>query len=141
MVVLDTDHLSLLQQAAGSPAARLRARLDRLDRVQVVTTIVSYEEQMRGWLAYAARGRTVAEIVRAYARLAAHFDGFRAIPILHFDEAAAVEYQRLQKLRLRIGTMDTRIAAIVLARKATLLTRNRVDFEKVPGLHFEDWSA
>jgi tRNA(fMet)-specific endonuclease VapC len=107
----------------------------------VATTIVSYEEQMRGWLAYAARQSSVADLINAYARLAAHVDGFRAITILPFDEGAAVEYQRLQKLRLRAGTMDLRIAAIVLAHKATLITRNRIHFEKIPSLKLEDWSA
>ncbi len=40
---------------------------------------------------------------------------------------------------LRIGTLDLRIACIVLEYDATLLTRNSVDFAKVPGLRFENW--
>lgn len=40
---------------------------------------------------------------------------------------------------MRIGTMDLKIAAICLAHDATLLTRNLVDFEKVPGLRVENW--
>ncbi len=63
-----------------------------------------------------------------------------SIAILPFDGAASVEYQRLQKLNLRAGTMDIRIAAIALAQKATLLTRNRIHFEKIPSLKIEDWS-
>ena len=33
---------------------------------------------------------------------------------------------------VRIGTMDLKIASICLANDATLLTRNLVDFDKVP---------
>jgi len=35
--------------------------------------------------------------------------------------------------------MDLRIAGITLAHDATLLTRNSVDFEQVPGLRVENW--
>ena len=36
--------------------------------------------------------------------------------------------------------MDLKIAAIVLANGATLLSRNLSDFRKVPGLKVEDWT-
>jgi len=44
-------------------------------------------------------------------------------------------------MRLRIGTMDLRIAAITLAYGATLVTRNVQDFQRIPGLVIEDWTA
>ena len=36
--------------------------------------------------------------------------------------------------------MDLKIAAIVLASNATLLTKNSSDFRKVPGLAVADWT-
>jgi tRNA(fMet)-specific endonuclease VapC len=68
-------------------------------------------------------------------------ENYRWIPLVDFDSATAVEFQRLKQSRLRIGTMDLKIAAITLARGATLLTRNRTDFEKVSGLIVQDWTA
>jgi predicted nucleic acid-binding protein len=35
--------------------------------------------------------------------------------------------------------MDLKIAAITLVHGAMLLTRNTVDFAKVPGLRFANW--
>jgi tRNA(fMet)-specific endonuclease VapC len=119
----------------------LRARLVTLPAAEVVTTIISYEEQMRGWMAYLAQTRSVAQQVAPYRRLQQHLDNYRRIPVLTFDEAAAVIFQRLRRARLQIGTMDLKIAAIVLSREALLLSRNLTDFCQVPGLQVEDWTV
>jgi tRNA(fMet)-specific endonuclease VapC len=66
---------------------------------------------------------------------------YQKFTVLPFDEHAADEFNRLQKQRLRIGTMDLKIAAIALAHNATLLTRNRKDFSRISQLQIEDWSA
>ena len=68
-------------------------------------------------------------------------EDYSTINILDFDEEAAAELQRLRSMKIRIGTMDLKIAAIVLVHDATLLTRNLVDFRKVPGLKAEDWTS
>ena len=57
MVVLDTDVLSLLQRRQGAPDTRLAARIASTDE-EIYVTIVSFEEQTRGWLASAAKART-----------------------------------------------------------------------------------
>ena len=141
MVVLDTDHLSLLEWRAGTDAERLRAKLRGVDPSSVVSTIVTFEEQMRGWLAQLAKARTIAQEVIAYARLSTHVRTFREIPLLEFDERAATEFQRLRRLHPRLGSMDLKIAAIVLVHDATLLTRNLVHFDRVAGLRAEDWTG
>jgi tRNA(fMet)-specific endonuclease VapC len=66
MVVLDTDHLSLLDRESGGAARRLAARLSAIASEGVATTIINIEEQMRGWLAYLARTRTVTGQIEAY---------------------------------------------------------------------------
>ena len=50
MVLLDSDHMSLLQRG-GAEGQRIKQRLADLPPKEVATTIVNYEEQMRGWLA------------------------------------------------------------------------------------------
>lgn len=141
MTVLDTDHLSVLEQSDQPGSGALRARLAPLPPSDVVTTIISYEEQMRGWLAYLARTRSMAHQVDAYRRLLQPLDNYRRIPVLPFDEAAAVAFQQLRRARRRIGTMGLKIAAIVVSHNATLLSRNLADFRQLPGLQVEDSTA
>jgi tRNA(fMet)-specific endonuclease VapC len=95
---------------------------------------------MRGWLAYLANARTLTKQVEACRRLNRQLDNYRRIQVLEFDAHVATEFQRLQRLRIRIGTMDLKIAAIALAHDATLLSRNLADFKKVPDLRVEDWT-
>jgi tRNA(fMet)-specific endonuclease VapC len=108
---------------------------------EVAVTVVTYEEQMRGWLAYISRAKTTQQQVEAYRRLRSHIERYRRIPLADFDEHAAGELERLRQARVRIGTMDLKIAAIALANDATPLTRNLSDFRKIPGLRVEDWTT
>jgi tRNA(fMet)-specific endonuclease VapC len=139
MVVLDTDHLSLLDHESGAAAGELAARLSAVASDGIATTIVNVEEQMRGWLAYLARARTVGDQIAAYGRLARYLRRYTRVTILDFDAAAGVEFQRLRKTHRRVGAMDLKIAAVVLARDATLLTRNLSDFRHIGNLKVEDW--
>jgi tRNA(fMet)-specific endonuclease VapC len=59
---------------------------------------------------------------------------------LPFDEAAAAIFDQLRTQKLRLGTNDLAIAAITLAVRGILVTRNTVDFRRIPGLVLEDWT-
>lgn len=141
MVILDTDVLTLLGRTPVGGTSRLRSRLAALPEGQIVTTVISYEEQTRGWLARIAKARTVAEQVEAYRELLGHLESYRRITVIGFDGAAATHYQMLRKERIRIGTMDMKIASIALAHDAVVVTRNLSDFRKVPGITAEDWTS
>jgi tRNA(fMet)-specific endonuclease VapC len=141
MFVLDTDHLTLLEWGGGAVGQRLHERISALPEGAVVTTIITFEEQTRGWLAFQARARTLQQQVNAYLKLNHHLDIYLKIQVLEFDAVAAAEFERLKRLRMRIGAMDLKIAAIALAQEATVLTRNLKDFSRVPGLRVDDWTA
>jgi tRNA(fMet)-specific endonuclease VapC len=138
--LLDTDHMSILDRG-GAVGEALRTRLRTIPPDDVATTVISYEEQTRGWLARVAQLRTADRQVAAYRELKRQLLNYCLIAVIDFDEQAAAEFGRLRQARVRIGTMDLKIAAITLTHKATLLSRNLADFGKVPGLRVEDWSA
>lgn len=141
MVILDTDVLTLLQREESVAKARLQARLSRVDPAEIAITIITYEEQTRGWLEYKAQAKPGIEEVAAYARLKKHLQDYRTVNVIDFSIEAAAELQRLRGLKLRVGTMDLKIAAIALVHDATLLSGNLRDFKKVPGLKLEGWTA
>ncbi|MBI4606286.1 MAG: type II toxin-antitoxin system VapC family toxin [Planctomycetes bacterium] len=60
--------------------------------------------------------------------------------MLSFDDAAQERFEELRKRKVRIATLDLRIASIALATGSTLLSRNLRDFRQVPGLIVEDWT-
>lgn len=139
MIVLDTDHLSVLKYSGSKSFESLAKRMaDSKDQV-FVTTAISLEEQLRGWLAQISRSSDAAKQVLAYAELTALIDFFGFWSILPFDDAAASEFKGFRKQRIRGGTMDLKIASIAVTHDALLLTANTRDFESVPGLRFENW--
>lgn len=140
MWILDTDHITLLEHAENPASIRLRDKLLTLQPHEFATTIISYEEQLRGWLDQIAKRKIVLEQVSGYGKLHRQLRHFCAIHVLDFSELAATEFQRLRTERIRLATMDMKIAAIALSLTATLLTRNARDFIKVPNLRFEDWT-
>ena len=139
MYILDTDHLSVLDRG-GASAQRLLQRLASISSNQVAASIISYEEQMRGWLSYIAKAQTIERQVETYKQLKRQLANYYAIPILEFDEQAAQEFQRLRKKYPRLGAMDLKIASVGLVNRAVLLTRNSTDFGQISGLFIEDWT-
>jgi tRNA(fMet)-specific endonuclease VapC len=129
------------QDINASEFVRLRVRIAQLDPPQsVTTTVITYEEQSRGRLASVNAARTAQELVAAYANLRQHLNNYSSIRIIAFDDTAATTAEMLRSSKLRLGTMDLRIASIALTRDALLLSRNLRDFQKVPGLRVEDWT-
>jgi tRNA(fMet)-specific endonuclease VapC len=65
---------------------------------------------------------------------------FSLRPVLPFDEAATDEFLSQLRANTRVGSMDLKIAAIVLARNEVLVSANVRDFRRVPRLRVEDWT-
>jgi tRNA(fMet)-specific endonuclease VapC len=139
VIILDTDHLSILGHPESGRAMALAGRLDTSPDRPFGITIVSVVEQFRGWSAEINKAKGVAHEVRTYDRFSRFIDFIRQLLVFPFNGEAADEFARLRAQKVRIGTMDLKIAAIAIANDALLLTANRRDFAKVPGLRFDNW--
>ncbi len=95
---------------------------------------------MRGWMSYLAKCKNIEQQIVAYQKLYQSLENFRKINVVAFDEDCAKIFQDLKSQKIRIGTMDLKIASIALSRKAILVSRNLKDFENVPNLVVKDWS-
>lgn len=135
--LLDTDHVSLHER--GHPT--LRMRLVAVPPEMVAVSVVTVEEMIRGRLAVLARRSGGERRVHAYAKFLETVLFFSSIPVVSFDLTCEERFQTLQGLRLRIGSQDLRIAATALVHQLIVVTRNRQDFERIPGLVLEDWSV
>ena len=138
MLVLDTDHLVEFDEASD-PGTRLKERLKAADD-EVAATIVSVEEQFRGWVAQIHRLHADPHAqIPAYARLKRRLEFYAGWNVLPWDFISARSFVNFRRQGLRIGSMDLKIACIALTHDATLLTRNATDFTQLPGLRIENW--
>lgn len=134
--VLDTDIVTHVQ-AGRQPVLQ---HLVDVPAETVFTTVVTGREQLQGRLAAIDRAPEGTELQLAYERLLATVQYFTHVQVLPFTAAATEQLRQLRSQRIRIGTQDLRIAAIVLSVKGVLITANRRDYEKIPGMQIEDWT-
>src|SRR4028119_958242 len=136
--ILDTDCFSLWQRNDQMMVQRVEVNAENL-----AVTIVTVEEVIRGWfnvINQASAPSQADKLVWGYTRLWDTLDDFKNLNLLKFDQNAFTIYTEFFRQRIRIGTQDLRIAAIVLANKAILVTRNHRHFSQVPDLVQEDWT-
>jgi len=134
--LLDTDHWTLLERGSTQLVARLAAQPVGMVGVSVVTV----EESLRGRVSMLARRLDGAARILRYSQLLQTVKRLNQMPLVSYDQPSEDEFQQLLALRLRVGHRDLKIAAIALANKLTLLTRNKSDFSSIPGLVIDDWS-
>jgi tRNA(fMet)-specific endonuclease VapC len=140
LLILDTDHVSLVLR--GHPKV-----VEHLKQVSVKpsTTIITVQEIFNGWVGELNQPNAKPKmILDHYHHLYLAMALLKCLDILEFDASAFDRHENLltqnPNLRKKRLQKDMRIAAIALSLNATIVTRNRRDFEQVPGLRIEDWT-
>jgi tRNA(fMet)-specific endonuclease VapC len=141
--VLDTDTLSELQK--GNP--RVASKLESAGPARVATTVVSAYEQLQGrfnQIRKAQQSRKAGQLPEAYLRLREAVDFFQRVPVLDYTAQAEQCHDELRSGGLtpqKVHALDLQIGCIALSLSAVLVTRNRRDFQHIPGLLTEDWTV
>ena len=136
MFILDTDHFSLHVRSHEVITQRI---LD-CHASDVAVSIVSVEEILTGWYTTLRQAKTLNVEIQAYSGMFRSMQALQKLELVPFTPDALLRFYELRKTHRRLGRMDLAIAAIALEFNATLVTRNRIDFEQIAGLKIEDWS-
>ena len=134
--LLDTDMLSLHQRKQP----KVLAAVDSHATDQLCVSTVTLEEQIGGWSALARSAKTPEEHEHAAMLLSALVVSWNRFAIAPMTVAARTQFDLLVSAKLNVKHNDLRIAAIAQELGATVVTRNRRDFGRVPGLMIEDWA-
>ena len=106
LYILDTDHLSLYGRNHPTIIAKLLS-----NQVQLTTTAINVEEQLRGRLAQVAEAKNTNNLSNAYQRLTETVLLLSEFNILQYDTTSSEIYQKFKIQRIRVGTQDLRIAS------------------------------
>jgi tRNA(fMet)-specific endonuclease VapC len=135
--ILDTDHASLILRKDPGVMA-IAAQYD------YAVTIITVQEMVNGWTGR-INNAAIEDLPRLYTKLWSTMTYLQTVEILNFTPEADACLRQLMRdhlpLRKNRIKKDVRIAAIALSLGATVVTRNRRDFELVPGLAIEDWTV
>lgn len=110
--LLDTDYVTLDQHGYAPVSARIRLA----GQAQVAISIITVEEQMRGWLAVIRRATTPDKRSAAYLQLRTAVAYFATFTLLDYTLDVDALVAKLRGQGVRIGTQDLRIAAIALTQ-------------------------
>jgi tRNA(fMet)-specific endonuclease VapC len=137
MFIPDTDTLSLLLPGHARVTERVALAAE-----EVVITLITLIEILQGRFAFVLKAEDSEKLLQAQQRLEESEKDLNRFTIRPIDPAVTVEFDRLRrdKKLKRIGRGDLPIAALALAHRATLVTRNRADFGRVPALRVENWA-
>jgi len=117
-------------------------KVARISASERSVPIVVADQILRGRLnaiRQAEAGKGKAGIDVAYSYLEQTINHLKRMQVLSFTRNAEVLVQTWRKQKIKVGVSDLRIAAVCVIHGATLISRNRRDFDLVPGLSVAYW--
>jgi tRNA(fMet)-specific endonuclease VapC len=138
--LLDTNIVSLfLDRRRNNP--QLTQRILSEPPEHLFISLLTVEEVMRGALASVQRVRHQPSIITAYQEFGSLLDALHVFQSVPYDREAEQIYQTMTAAQKRVGTQDCRIAATAILLGHTVVTANRMDFQKIGGVPIADWTV
>ena len=136
MIILGTDVLSQLQRNNPRVIERIETSNDSL-----FITLITKLEMLRGRIDYILKASSVQDILYAQELFVQTEVFLSRLPVLSISDASLSTFVKLQGMpgHRKVGRADLLIASITIANRATLVTRNTKDFNKITGLKVENW--
>jgi tRNA(fMet)-specific endonuclease VapC len=139
IIAFDTDVLTEI--LLGTPA--FVARVSTIGPANQAIPVIVVEELVRGRLSairQAEAGKPKWNIEQAYELFEMTLQDVRRYRILPYTTQAHSLFEGWRQQKLRVATHDLRIAAICMAHSATLVSRNRKDYQRIPELSVDYWN-
>jgi tRNA(fMet)-specific endonuclease VapC len=116
---------------AAKNAGHVRQELAKHPPTRLATSVITLAELLYGAAKSADPRKTASDWLEVLA----------PYHLVEFDKASAIEHPhlRFQLKHQPIGERDLLIASMAVAHKLTLVSHNLAEFQRVPGLHCEDW--
>jgi tRNA(fMet)-specific endonuclease VapC len=140
MYLLDTDIASLIYYGRNE---RLNRRYESVPATEsIVLPIVTKLQILRGRYESLLKAEDEGTLLVGAERLAETERWLAGFNVLAVTVEAAKQFGTLRanKKYKKIGSADTLIAAIALANRMILVTRNVKDFSVIPGIQLENWA-
>ena len=128
LYILDTDSLSLFARGHSPIVERVLST----PPYSLAVTVITVEEHVSGWYDVLRKATTDERLALGYASLSQTVELLKSFRVLPFTRDAIARYRILSQQKLNVRRMDLRIAATVLEFEGTLITRNMVDFQRIP---------
>ena len=135
--ILDTDIASLFREGHPEVTRRVLAHPPS----ELAVTVITVEEMLAGWFQKLRQKNTPERLEAIYGQMTRTVVYLGRFNVLSYTVATHTRYLQLDAMKLNVRPFDLRIAAMAVEANGTIVTRNRRDFERVPGLIVEDWST
>lgn len=97
--ILDTDTVTLFEKQ--NPL--VKQRVNQVSIGNIAVTVITVEEQMRGWLDAIRKSSNAQRLAWGYLGLRQGVEFFNTLRVLDFDEKAIDCYRQLKEQKIRIG--------------------------------------